>query len=134
MIAITKKFTFAASHRLTNLPDNHKCHRLHGHNYTVTLCMETNMLDDNDMVFDYGDLKPFQRWLDEHWDHRHLGIGDVYDKKGNLTDPAVCSYIPTAENLAVSLFEEAKEMFGWRVTSVTVCETDGTSATARGAR
>lgn len=134
MIAITKKFSFAASHRLTNLPEGHKCHRLHGHNYTVTLCMETSILDSDDMVIDYGLLKPFGTWLDENWDHRHLGIGDVYDAKGALTDPAVTTYIPTAENLAITLFELAKEMFGWRVTSVTVCETDGTSATARGAR
>ncbi|MCW9040055.1 MAG: 6-carboxytetrahydropterin synthase, partial [Rhodospirillales bacterium] len=34
---IYKKFTFEAAHFLPNVPDGHKCGRLHGHSFEVTL-------------------------------------------------------------------------------------------------
>ncbi|MGH3694979.1 MAG: 6-pyruvoyl trahydropterin synthase family protein [Pseudonocardiaceae bacterium] len=35
-ITISERFDFSASHELRLLPDSHKCHRNHGHNYSVT--------------------------------------------------------------------------------------------------
>ena len=35
-ITISERFGFSASHELRLLPDSHKCHRNHGHNYSVT--------------------------------------------------------------------------------------------------
>lgn len=34
---IFKDFHFEAAHRLPNVPDAHKCSRLHGHNYKVRI-------------------------------------------------------------------------------------------------
>ncbi len=34
---IIQEFTFEAAHRLPNLPDEHKCFRLHGHSFRVGL-------------------------------------------------------------------------------------------------
>jgi 6-pyruvoyl-tetrahydropterin synthase len=133
---VSKMFTFSASHRLTGLPEGHKCLRLHGHNYEVILTM-AGYPNGTGMVLDYGLMKPFGQWLTDNWDHRHLGDGDVYDQFGALTDPSVFNYAfdggPTAENLAYVLFGVAHGLFDLTaadVTSVEVRETDGTSATA----
>lgn len=69
---ITKDFAFSASHRLAGLPDDHQCARLHGHNYLVRVELSSPILDEVGMVFDYGQLAPFGRWLDDHYDHRDL--------------------------------------------------------------
>ena len=34
---IFREFTFEAAHRLTHVPDGHKCARLHGHSYRVEI-------------------------------------------------------------------------------------------------
>lgn len=124
---ISKTFRFSASHRLIGLREDHKCMRLHGHNWEVTL-MLSGEPDWRGMVLDYGELAQFGDWLDANLDHRHLGAGDVHDKDGTLTDPAVLTFNPTAENLAAYLLNIAKDMFGYQVT-VTVRETPSTSAT-----
>jgi 6-pyruvoyltetrahydropterin/6-carboxytetrahydropterin synthase len=126
---IAKDFRFSASHRLTGLPEGHKCARLHGHNYTVTLTL-CGELDAAGMVLDYGEMAPFRAYLDDRLDHRHLGSGHVYDGDGNLTDRAVLDMSPTAENLAGFLLGAAIKFFGDLVMSVEVRETEGTSATA----
>ena len=37
---ITKTFTFDAAHWLPRVPEGHKCGRLHGHTYSVTIAVE----------------------------------------------------------------------------------------------
>ena len=37
MYRITKEFHFSASHQLKDLPDDHPCARMHGHNYVVVI-------------------------------------------------------------------------------------------------
>ena len=113
MFTITKKFEFSASHQLDHLPEDHQCHRLHGHNYIVVLELY-GTLDENGFVIDYGDLKPFKDIIDNELDHRHLN--DLFD------------FPTTAECLAQYLYERAKEM--WTQTkSVAVSETPKTWAT-----
>ena len=36
---IAQAFTFEAAHRLPNVPDTHRCHRLHGHSYRSRSCV-----------------------------------------------------------------------------------------------
>ncbi|NNL10351.1 MAG: 6-carboxytetrahydropterin synthase QueD, partial [Pseudomonadales bacterium] len=35
MIRLYKEFGFEAAHRLPNVPEGHKCQRLHGHSFKV---------------------------------------------------------------------------------------------------
>ena len=34
---LLREFTFEAAHRLTQVPEGHKCARLHGHSYRVQI-------------------------------------------------------------------------------------------------
>ena len=37
---VWKRFTFEAAHLLPNVPEDHKCRRLHGHSDSVRVCVE----------------------------------------------------------------------------------------------
>ncbi|WP_017624716.1 6-pyruvoyl trahydropterin synthase family protein [Nocardiopsis chromatogenes] len=76
---IGKTFTFAAAHYLSNLPPGHKCARLHGHTYTVTVELTADDLIEPGFVTDFGDLAPFYEYLKVHLDHRLLN--DVLDQE-----------------------------------------------------
>lgn len=72
MFRISRSFTFAAAHRLHGLPEGHKCARLHGHTYTVTVVLGRDDLVGPGFVTDFGELAAFKQFLDEHLDHRFL--------------------------------------------------------------
>lgn len=94
MFTIAKRFSFAASHVLTAVPEGHKCRRLHGHNYEVEVVCAAAELDDSGMVVDYLALDPVGELIARTVDHRHLN--DVIDGE------------PTAERLAWWLYESLK--------------------------
>lgn len=86
MFRISKRFDFSASHILAGLPEGHQCGRMHGHNYTFEVELESLTLDPTGFVLDYGELKPVKEFIDLNLDHRHLN--DVVD------------FQPSAENIA----------------------------------
>lgn len=116
MYTISKQFTFSASHQLVHLPQDHKCARLHGHNYTVEIVLASRDLDEYGFVVDYGDLEPFRRFIEEHLEHRHLND--------------VMPHHTTAENIARWLYETACNLFPQTV-AVRVSETARTWAEYR---
>jgi len=78
MYRITKEFHFSASHQLKDLPGDHPCARLHGHNYVVTVELAGETLNAHGFVRDYHDLADLKRYIDDELDHRHLNevLGD----------------------------------------------------------
>lgn len=69
---IERKYTFSAAHRLDYLPPEHKCHRLHGHTYSVVVTIEGPVSPATGFVLDFADLD--SRWkalvhpiLDHHY-------------------------------------------------------------------
>lgn len=74
---ISKTFGFAAAHQLVSLPAEHKCSRLHGHSYTVTVTLKAQILDEHGFVTDFANLAPFEDYLRTQLDHR--SINDVLD-------------------------------------------------------
>ena len=117
MYTISKEYHFSASHQLLDLPEDHPCHRLHGHNYVVEVELQSETLNQYGFVRDYRELDELKTYIDEKLDHRHLN--DV------LGDDNV-----TAENLAKYLYDWCK--FRWsEVSAVRVNETPKSRAEYR---
>lgn len=72
MFTISKEFHFSASHQLLDLPPEHPCARLHGHNYIVVLKLKAAHLTEHGFVQDYHSLNFFKDYIDLEIDHRHL--------------------------------------------------------------
>ena len=67
-----KDFTFEAAHRLPNVPEGHKCARLHGHSFRVRVTVQGPVGEHTGWVMDFAELKAAFRPLDERLDHRYL--------------------------------------------------------------
>jgi len=83
---IAKAYDFDASHHLPGLPDGHKCGRVHGHTWRVEVTLAADELRAPGFVTDFGDLRPFGKYVADHFDHRDLN--------------KVVSFPPTSELLA----------------------------------
>lgn len=69
---IFKEFTFEAAHRLPNLPDWHKCRRLHGHSFRIELHLSGPVREPEGWIVDFADIKKaFSPVLDQ-LDHSYL--------------------------------------------------------------
>jgi len=84
---IYKDITFEAAHLLPNLPDGHKCKRLHGHSFTVRITVDGPIDPNVGWVIDYAEIKkafaPIYNQLDHHY------LNDIEGLEN-----------PTSENLA----------------------------------
>jgi 6-pyruvoyltetrahydropterin/6-carboxytetrahydropterin synthase len=89
---IYKDFTFEAAHRLPNVPEGHKCARLHGHSFRVRVTVDGEVGAESGWVMDFGALKAAWRPLHELLDHNYLN--DVPGLEN-----------PTSERLAVWVWE-----------------------------
>ncbi|GLO62195.1 6-carboxy-5,6,7,8-tetrahydropterin synthase [Vibrio sp. MACH09] len=117
MYRISKSFQFCASHQLRNLPEDHPCTRLHGHNYKVVVELAAETLNESGFVRDYRQLSDLKNYIDEHLDHRHLN--DVLGDDNT-----------TAEQLAKHLFDWCYARWP-EVCAVSVSETEKTWAEYR---
>lgn len=92
---IYKDITFEAAHVLPNLPEDHKCRRLHGHSYRIRLWVEGPVNEHTGWVLDFADIKAaFQPLLDQ-LDHRYLNEVEGLEN-------------PTSERLACWIWERLK--------------------------
>ena len=68
---IYKRFSFEAAHLLPNVPEGHKCRRLHGHSFHVTLYVRGPVGDKSGWVMDFVTIKqafdPILQRLDHHY-------------------------------------------------------------------
>ena len=82
-----KDFTFDAAHLLPNVPVGHKCARLHGHTFNVTVTIDGPVGDRSGWVMDFGELKAIAGRVIDELDHRYLNELPDLDN-------------PTSENIA----------------------------------
>lgn len=113
MFKISKEFHFSASHRLDHLPEEHPCHRLHGHNYIIIIELYSPTLNKIGFVKDYRELDFIKKWIDDNLDHRHLN--DIFP------------VAPTAEYMAEYLYKQFKNILP-ELYSIGVKETEKTIA------
>jgi 6-pyruvoyltetrahydropterin/6-carboxytetrahydropterin synthase len=76
---IFKEFTFEAAHRLPNVPPGHKCARLHGHSFNVSVHLEAPVGDDSGWVRDFADITCAMKPVLEQLDHYYLNDIDGLD-------------------------------------------------------
>lgn len=69
---IYKEFSFEAAHRLPNVPPEHKCARLHGHSFHVSIHVRGEVDPHLGWVQDFADLKTAYRPVHDALDHRYL--------------------------------------------------------------
>lgn len=95
-IEISRDFRFEAAHLLPNVPDGHKCKRLHGHSFRFTVCLKGEMVQDKGWLMDYGDIKKIVKpIIDDFLDHRYLNEVEGLEN-------------PTSENLAIWIWNKLK--------------------------
>ena len=115
---IFREFTFEAAHRLPNVPDGHKCARLHGHSYRVAVHVTGPVGTETGWVMDFGDIKSAFRPLEEQLDHYYLNEVQGLEN-------------PTSENLAEWIWARlAPRLTG--LSAVTVRETCTSGCIYRG--
>ena len=69
---IFREFTFEAAHRLPHVPPSHKCERLHGHSYRVTVHVEGPVDQELGWVMDFGEIKEVFEPIRAELDHYYL--------------------------------------------------------------
>ena len=94
---IYKIFTFEAAHHLPNVPEGHKCKRLHGHSFEVTLFVEGPVDEHTGWVIDFADIKAAFKPTYNRLDHYYLN--DIEGLEN-----------PTSENIARWIWGEMKQL------------------------
>ena len=69
---IFKEFHFEAAHRLPNVPEGHKCARLHGHSFHVRISVAGDLGETTGWVIDFADVKTAFQPLHKQLDHNYL--------------------------------------------------------------
>ncbi|HVA00172.1 MAG TPA: 6-carboxytetrahydropterin synthase QueD [Terriglobia bacterium] len=121
MFEVSVEYSFAAGHALRGYKG--KCENVHGHNYRVKVTVAGEKLNSIGLLVDFTDLRASLKELVASFDHHFLNDLEPFRQVN-----------PSAENLAHYLGTELGrkiESQGICVHSVTVWETDTTSATYR---
>ncbi|UFW92227.1 6-carboxytetrahydropterin synthase QueD (plasmid) [Bradyrhizobium barranii] len=106
---ISQAFRFEAAHRLPNVPQTHRCHRMHGHSYRIEVVLSGAVDPHTGFVVDFFDMEeafgPLLKTLDHHCLNEIEGLEN-----------------PTAENIAIWIWERTKPRLK-QLSSVKVYET-----------
>jgi 6-pyruvoyltetrahydropterin/6-carboxytetrahydropterin synthase len=86
---------FEAAHFLPRVPEGHRCRRVHGHSYLVTVVIEGPVDPDSGWVVDYYDLQAAITPVVGALDHRLLNDLDGLDN-------------PTCESIAQWIWSRVK--------------------------
>lgn len=92
---IYKAFTIEAAHRLPNLPESHKCYRLHGHSFKIEVHVTGEVDQKTGWIMDFADISAAFKPLFERLDHHYLNEIEGLEN-------------PTSENLARWIWRQLK--------------------------
>ena len=118
MFTLCVKDSFAAAHRLVGYKG--KCEELHGHNFTVEVCVAGQQLQDDGMLIDFTVLKGHLHEILDILDHKY--INDI---------PFFSGHASSAEYIAMYVFSEMEKRIGQdriSMRKVRVWESDRASA------
>lgn len=105
---IFKAFTIEAAHRLPNVPEGHKCARLHGHSFRIELHVRGEPDAHSGWVMDFADIKAAFQPIHDQLDHHYL---NEIEGLGNPTSEQLAIWIwnrlePTLPQLAEVVIHE----------------------------
>jgi 6-pyruvoyltetrahydropterin/6-carboxytetrahydropterin synthase len=108
MYRVEKRFTFPMGHRLSK--HNGRCFSIHGHNFTVLVGVKSPVLNEDDMVIDFANLKAVVEGFLDNLDHCLL-LNEDKDRellellhKMKMRVTAV-QFDPTAEKLSEEIYK-----------------------------
>jgi len=113
MVTISKTFDFDAAHFLPNVPDNHKCKRLHGHTYRVEVQLRGDVHEDGPqqgMVLDYAAIALVWEPIHGLLDHRLLNeVPGLENPTTEILAPFILNIFASAlpEVVAVRVYESS---------------------------
>lgn len=137
-ILCTRDFHFDAGHRV--LGHESKCAHLHGHRYKADVTVRAPQLDALGRVMDFGAVKKIiGTFIDEEWDHNMLlnqddpllGLSAGFETPSTIDLIGRTPYVmsqsrnPTAENIAIELYECAQPLLPpeIKIVSIVIHET-----------
>ncbi len=82
---------------MPNVPEDHKCRRLHGHSFHIEVHVSGKVSEDSGWVMDFGDISRAFQPLYDALDHRFLNEIEGLDN-------------PTSENLARWVWHRLKPL------------------------
>ncbi len=112
------EFSLEAAHLLPNVPESHKCRRLHGHSFGVEVHVRGKVDAGTGWIMDYAEIKKAFQPIHDQLDHRYLN-----DIEG-LSNP-------TSENLARWIWIRLREHLP-SLAKIVVHETCTTGCVYRG--
>lgn len=116
---IFKIFTIEAAHRLPNVPEGHKCARLHGHSFRIEIRVAGDLGEHTGWVMDFADVKAAFRPIFDQLDHRYLNEIEGLEN-------------PTSERLAIWIWHHLKPALP-HLSEIIVHETCTSGSRYRGA-
>lgn len=115
---IFKSFTIEAAHRLPNVPNGHKCARLHGHSFRIEIHVSGDLGEHTGWVMDFAEVKGAFRPIFEQLDHRYLNEIEGLEN-------------PTSERLATWIWNRLKPVLP-QLSEIVVHETCTSGCRYRG--
>ena len=95
-VEIVKKYRFEAAHYLPNVPEGHKCRRMHGHSFRFELVLRGPVEPDTGWLIDFGDIsKVVKLLIENHLDHYLLNEVEGLEN-------------PTSEQISIWLWNRIK--------------------------
>ena len=90
MIELACDFKLEAAHWLPSAPEGHRCRRLHGHSFLVTVSVSGEPQADTGWLMDYAEIRAAWEPLHGQLDHRCLN--DIEGLE-NPTSERLCEWI-----------------------------------------
>ena len=115
---LSRDYRFEAAHSLPNVPEDHKCRRIHGHSYRIEIVIEGDLDPQLGWVMDFADIDRQVRPVIARIDHQYL------NELPGLANP-------TSELLAIWMWHEIHPQLPLMV-ELTVSETPTSRCTYRG--
>lgn len=89
---ISRKFLIEAAHRLPAAPEGHRCRRLHGHSFAITVTISGELKEPQGWVLDFAEIDAAFAPVMDALDHRFLNDVEGLDN-------------PTSEKLAIWIWD-----------------------------